>query len=353
MGGRKEKEERGGFNEYENEEHDDKGEDGSEEEENKGKQKRHRRGDNFIAQNYKTEICQSHKNLGRCEYEDNCQFAHGIHELRPRHYGLKYKTQKCINYHTEGYCRFGSRCKFIHDERRLQVKEDEFWLVSPSENLIRIEVVDNELRKEELQALVQQDGSDDLVELFKQVSLEPGKDDEVKWRGGSYYQGEHKTAKLQPGPYYLPHSAAMQHELYGMMPYYQPPMMSYAPPTGMALPQGSMMYPTAPSHPLSLAPPSNGMYPINPLSMPMGVGMPLNHQQHVPINQQHTPYYGVEGYSNGYGAPYHALPPSTERSGGDCGVNGIPAARHAPPGANGGQEMNAAGHMPGLLPVAA
>merc|ERR1711957_658751 len=141
--------------------------------------------------------------------------------------------------------------------------EDEFWLVSPSENLIRIEVVDNELRKEELQALVQQDGSDDLVELFKQVSLEPGKDDEVKWRGGSYYQGEHKTAKLQPGPYYLPHSAAMQHELYGMMPYYQPPMMSYAPPTGMALPQGSMMYPTAPSHPLSLAPPSNGMYPTN------------------------------------------------------------------------------------------
>lgn len=108
----------------------------------------------FIAQNYKTEICRSHRQTGTCEYGKACQFAHGIHELRPRHYGLKYKTQECKNYHSEGYCRFGSRCKFIHDEHRIRVAKDEFWLVSPSENLVRVEVVENEDRQAELSKLV-------------------------------------------------------------------------------------------------------------------------------------------------------------------------------------------------------
>lgn len=107
----------------------------------------------FVAQNYKTEICRSHRQTGYCEYNGTCQFAHGIHELRPRHYGLKYKTQECKNYHAEGYCRFGSRCKFIHDEHRIRVAEDEFWLVSPSENLVRVEVVENKTRQQELSKL--------------------------------------------------------------------------------------------------------------------------------------------------------------------------------------------------------
>lgn len=71
-----------------------------------------------IAQNYKTELCQSHLTLGYCEYEELCQFAHGVDELLPRQFGLKYKTEKCKNYHTDGHCRFGSRCKFLHDEVR-------------------------------------------------------------------------------------------------------------------------------------------------------------------------------------------------------------------------------------------
>jgi len=107
----------------------------------------------FIIQNYKTEICRSHRQTGLCEYDNSCQFAHGIHELRPRHYGLKYKTQECKNYHSEGYCRFGSRCKFIHDEHRIRVANDEFWLVSPSENLVRVEVVENPSRQAELAKL--------------------------------------------------------------------------------------------------------------------------------------------------------------------------------------------------------
>eukprot|EP00456_Euglypha_rotunda_P019828 TRINITY_DN1749_c0_g2_i2.p1 TRINITY_DN1749_c0_g2~~TRINITY_DN1749_c0_g2_i2.p1 ORF type:complete len:477 (+),score=17.90 TRINITY_DN1749_c0_g2_i2:456-1886(+) len=55
-----------------------------------------------------------------------------------------------------GMCWFGSRCRFIHDEYRLQAGENEFWLVAPSENLVRVEIVDpeNTARKKLLQSLV-------------------------------------------------------------------------------------------------------------------------------------------------------------------------------------------------------
>lgn len=112
-------------------------------------------------ENYKTEICQSYRFYGFCEYEDNCQFAHGLDDLRPRDFGLQYKTERCKNYHgtsggsqPSGYCPFQSRCKFLHDEKRVQVGDSEFWLISPSENLIRVEVVDNRARKEQLMKLV-------------------------------------------------------------------------------------------------------------------------------------------------------------------------------------------------------
>lgn len=114
-----------------------------------------------IAQNYKTELCQSHQTLGYCEYENLCQFAHGVDELKPRQFGLKYKTEECKNYHADGHCRFGSRCKFLHDEKRLKKGENEFWLVSDKENLIRVEVVENELRKAQLEALIKSPNPDD------------------------------------------------------------------------------------------------------------------------------------------------------------------------------------------------
>lgn len=115
--------------------------------------RRHR--DLFPVGTYKTEICRSHLQTGYCEYGPNCQFAHGIHELRPRHFDVKYKTQLCKNYHKDGNCRFGSRCKFIHDEHRIQVDANEFWLVSPSENLVRVEIVENPQRRAQLQLLVE------------------------------------------------------------------------------------------------------------------------------------------------------------------------------------------------------
>jgi hypothetical protein len=105
---------------------------------------------------YKTEICRTHMATGHCDYGASCQFAHGIEELRPRHFDAKFKTELCTNYHKDGACMFGSRCKFIHDEYRIQGEDNEFWLVSPSENLIRVEMVDRNdtARRAQLQALV-------------------------------------------------------------------------------------------------------------------------------------------------------------------------------------------------------
>jgi Zinc finger C-x8-C-x5-C-x3-H type (and similar) len=114
---------------------------------------RRRRRELFPVGTYKTEICRAHQITGYCEYGDNCQFAHGYHQLRPRSYDAKYKTQLCRNFHVERNCQFGLRCKFIHDEVRLMINEQEYWLVSPSENLIRIEQVDNAQRAALLQKL--------------------------------------------------------------------------------------------------------------------------------------------------------------------------------------------------------
>jgi len=86
-------------------------------------------------------------------------------ELRPRRYGVKYKTQLCKNYHLEGHCRFGSRCKFIHDEERIQVGDREFWLISPSENLVRVEVVENPQRATQLKQLLDTDTATYRVDL--------------------------------------------------------------------------------------------------------------------------------------------------------------------------------------------
>jgi len=98
---------------------------------------------------YKTEICRSHRDLGYCEYEEKCQFAHGVEQLRSRKFSPKYKTQPCKNYRKHGNCRFGPRCQFVHDEERITVG-DQVWLVSPSEKLVRIETttaVENPLQE--------------------------------------------------------------------------------------------------------------------------------------------------------------------------------------------------------------
>ena len=93
---------------------------------------------------YKTEICRSHQYSGSCEYGSACQFAHGLEELRTREVDSKFKTERCKNFHSYGpqQCWYGPRCKFIHDEYRVRVGQLEFWLISPRENMVRVEKVE-------------------------------------------------------------------------------------------------------------------------------------------------------------------------------------------------------------------
>ena len=109
---------------------------------------------------YKTEICRSHQYSGACEYGSSCQFAHGLEELRTREVDSKFKTERCKNFHAFGpsTCWYGPRCKFIHDEYRVRVGQLEFWLISPRENMVRVEKVDpgNAPRIAQLQQLVQE-----------------------------------------------------------------------------------------------------------------------------------------------------------------------------------------------------
>lgn len=69
---------------------------------------------------YKTELCSRYTESGTCSYEDRCQFAHGLHELRVPSQHPKYKTELCRSFHSLGFCPYGLRCLFIHspDERR-------------------------------------------------------------------------------------------------------------------------------------------------------------------------------------------------------------------------------------------
>lgn len=68
---------------------------------------------------YKTELCRSWMDQGRCNYGERCQYAHGEHEKRsvPRH--PKYKTEMCQSFHKSGYCPYGARCHFIHSESEM------------------------------------------------------------------------------------------------------------------------------------------------------------------------------------------------------------------------------------------
>ena len=77
-------------------------------------------------------------------------FRHTLRYCRARHsYALalswacvvRYKTELCKSYHVLRACPFSSRCKFIHDEYRLRAGELEYWLVSPTERLVRVELV--------------------------------------------------------------------------------------------------------------------------------------------------------------------------------------------------------------------
>ncbi|KAJ6684325.1 ZINC FINGER CCCH DOMAIN-CONTAINING PROTEIN 15 [Salix viminalis] len=71
---------------------------------------------------WKTELCNKWQETGTCPYGNNCQFAHGIGELRPVIRHPRYKTQACRMVLAGGVCPYGHRCHFRHsltDQDRL------------------------------------------------------------------------------------------------------------------------------------------------------------------------------------------------------------------------------------------
>ncbi|KAF4350986.1 hypothetical protein F8388_021693 [Cannabis sativa] len=62
----------------------------------------------------KTEICNKWQETGECPYGDNCQFAHGVDELRPVMRHPRYKTQVCRMVLNGAVCPYGHRCHFLH-----------------------------------------------------------------------------------------------------------------------------------------------------------------------------------------------------------------------------------------------
>lgn len=63
---------------------------------------------------YKTELCISHQETKYCRYGPKCQFAHGVHELRPHPINGQYKSSVCRSYSETGTCRYGQHCRFLH-----------------------------------------------------------------------------------------------------------------------------------------------------------------------------------------------------------------------------------------------
>ena len=71
---------------------------------------RHKNSDKF-----KTEICRNFELYGKCQWGDNCTFAHGKAELRTKTvFNDHYKTKICNHYHKRGLCPYSSRCQYFH-----------------------------------------------------------------------------------------------------------------------------------------------------------------------------------------------------------------------------------------------
>ncbi|XP_021737453.1 zinc finger CCCH domain-containing protein 14-like [Chenopodium quinoa] len=63
---------------------------------------------------YKTELCNKWQETGTCPYGPQCQFAHGVAELRPVIRHPRYKTQVCRMVLSGVSCPYGHRCHFRH-----------------------------------------------------------------------------------------------------------------------------------------------------------------------------------------------------------------------------------------------
>ncbi|ELQ73801.1 CCCH-type Zn-finger protein [Trachipleistophora hominis] len=84
---------------------------------------------------YKTEICRSYEENGYCRYNEKCQFAHSIDELRKINRHPRYKTEICKTYWEEGTCPYGKRCCFIHKENIIKDQDIEVTAIGMSEEV--------------------------------------------------------------------------------------------------------------------------------------------------------------------------------------------------------------------------
>uniref|UniRef100_A0A8D0KD61 mRNA decay activator protein ZFP36 n=1 Tax=Salvator merianae TaxID=96440 RepID=A0A8D0KD61_SALMN len=74
-----------------------------------------------LSSRYKTELCRTFSETGKCKYGAKCQFAHGAAELRTVSRHPKYKTELCRKFYLYGQCPYGSRCHFIHHPEEAQL----------------------------------------------------------------------------------------------------------------------------------------------------------------------------------------------------------------------------------------
>ena len=68
---------------------------------------------------YKTELCKTFRETGKCPYGFKCRFAHGKDELVSKILNSNYKKKDCKTFSEIGFCPYGSRCSFRHDERKI------------------------------------------------------------------------------------------------------------------------------------------------------------------------------------------------------------------------------------------
>lgn len=97
--------------------------------------------------NFKTSLCKNYMVGLYCPFADQCQYAHGKHELREKPSSVPpselseedrkkrvekakslpgYKTKLCTNFDNEGYCEYDEMCHYAHgeDELREETEED-------------------------------------------------------------------------------------------------------------------------------------------------------------------------------------------------------------------------------------
>jgi len=63
---------------------------------------------------YKTVLCRKWQNAYFCPYGSECQFAHGMMEIRATVKHPMYKTKHCYWFKKGVACPYGTRCIFIH-----------------------------------------------------------------------------------------------------------------------------------------------------------------------------------------------------------------------------------------------